>query len=45
VLAAVALAADGGDAPTETARRGAIDGAVRVVAEALGNTRAVARRA
>ncbi|MDQ6811869.1 MAG: DNA topoisomerase IB [Actinomycetota bacterium] len=45
VLAAVALAVDGGGARTKTARRRAIDGAVRGVAELLGNTPAVARRA
>ncbi len=45
VLAAVALAADGREARTKTARKRAIDGAVREVAEMLGNTPAVARRA
>jgi DNA topoisomerase IB len=45
VLAAVALAADGSDAATKSARRRAINGAVRRVAELLGNTPAVARRA
>ena len=45
VLAAVALAATGGDAATKASRKRAIDGAVRGVAEVLGNTPAVARRA
>ncbi|HLI59188.1 MAG TPA: DNA topoisomerase IB [Solirubrobacteraceae bacterium] len=45
VLAAVALAADGRDAATKSARKRAIDGAVRGVSEVLGNTPAVARRA
>jgi DNA topoisomerase-1 len=45
MLAAVALAADGRDAGSQRARRRAIDGAVRGVAEVLGNTPAVARRA
>lgn len=45
VLAAVVLAADGRDATTKTARRRAINAAVREVAEVLGNTPAVARRA
>jgi DNA topoisomerase IB len=45
VLAAVALAAEGREARTKTARKRAIDGAVREVAEMLGNTPAVARRA
>jgi DNA topoisomerase I len=45
VLAAVALAADGRDAGTKTARKRAVDRAVRQVAELLGNTPAVARRA
>jgi DNA topoisomerase-1 len=45
VLAAVSLAADGRDAPTKRARKRAMDGAVRGVAEVLGNTPAVARRA
>jgi DNA topoisomerase I len=45
VLAAVALAASGREARTKTARKRAIDGAVREVAEMLGNTPAVARRA
>ncbi|MGI8506801.1 MAG: DNA topoisomerase IB [Solirubrobacteraceae bacterium] len=44
VLAAVSLAADGRDAISARARRRAIDGAVRGVAEVLGNTPAVARR-
>ncbi len=45
VLAAVSLAADGRWATTKRARKRAIDGAVRGVAEVLGNTPAVARRA
>ena len=44
MLAAVSLAADGRDAATKAARKRAMDGAVRGVAEVLGNTRAVARR-
>ena len=44
VLAAVSLAADGRDARSVTARKRAINGAVRGVAEVLGNTPAVARR-
>ncbi len=44
VLAAVSLAADGRGAGTKRARKRAIDGAVRGVAEVLGNTPAVARR-
>jgi DNA topoisomerase I len=44
VLAAVSLAADGRDATSVTARKRAISGAVRGVAEVLGNTPAVARR-
>jgi DNA topoisomerase I len=44
VLAAVSLAADGHAAPTKAARKRAMDGAVRGVAEVLGNTPAVARR-
>jgi DNA topoisomerase IB len=44
VLAAVSLAADGRDANTKRARKRAMDGAVRGVAEVLGNTPAVARR-
>ena len=44
VLAAVSVAADGREAGTQRARRRAIDGAVRGVAEVLGNTPAVARR-
>lgn len=44
VLAAVALAADGRDATSVTARRRAINNAVRGVADVLGNTSAVARR-
>jgi DNA topoisomerase-1 len=44
VLAAVSLAADGRTAATQRARKRAVDGAVRGVAEVLGNTPAVARR-
>jgi DNA topoisomerase IB len=44
VLAAVSLAADGREATTKRARKRAMDGAVRGVAEVLGNTPAVARR-
>jgi DNA topoisomerase-1 len=44
VLTAVSLAADGHAARTKTARKRAMDGAVRGVAEVLGNTPAVARR-
>ncbi|MBV9839719.1 MAG: DNA topoisomerase IB [Solirubrobacterales bacterium] len=44
VLAAVALAADGRDAASKTARQRTINGAVRGVAAVLGNTPAVARR-
>jgi DNA topoisomerase IB len=43
VLAAVSLAADGRQAPSKRARKRAIDGAVRGVADVLGNTPAVAR--
>jgi DNA topoisomerase IB len=45
VLAAVSLATAGRDAATKTARKRAVDQAVRAVAELLGNTPAVARRA
>ena len=45
MLAAVSLAADGRDATTKAARKRAMDGAVRGVADVLGNTPAVARRA
>jgi DNA topoisomerase I len=45
VLAAAALAANGTDASTKTARRRVINQAAGTVAEVLGNTRAVARRA
>ena len=45
VMAAVVLAADGRDARTKTTRKRSIDGAVKEVAEMLGNTPAVARRA
>jgi DNA topoisomerase-1 len=44
VLAAVSLAADGRGAISVAARKRAINGAVRGVAEVLGNTPAVARR-
>jgi DNA topoisomerase-1 len=44
VLAAVSLAADGRDAVSKRARKRAMDGAVRGVAEVLGNTPAVARK-
>ena len=44
VLAAVSLAADGREATSAAARKRAINGAVRGVAEVLGNTSAVARR-
>ena len=45
VLAAVSLGTAGRDAATKTARKRAMDSAVRAVAELLGNTPAVARRA
>lgn len=45
VMAAVSLAADGRDATSKRARKQAIDGAVKGVADLLGNTPAVARRA
>jgi DNA topoisomerase IB len=45
VLAAVSLAVDGRGATSKRARKRAIEGAVRGVAEVLGNTPAVARRA
>jgi DNA topoisomerase IB len=45
VMAAVTVAADGGGATTKTARKRTIDRASRQVAELLGNTPAVARRA
>jgi DNA topoisomerase IB len=45
MLAAVVLAADGRDATTKTARRRAMNAAVREVSEVLGNTPAVTRRA
>lgn len=45
VLAAVSLAVDGRQASTKTTRKRAINAAVRGVAEVLGNTPAVARRA
>jgi DNA topoisomerase-1 len=44
VLAAVSVAADGREARSSRARKRAIDGAVKGVAEVLGNTPAVARR-
>jgi DNA topoisomerase I len=44
VLAAVSVAADGRRAASKAARKRVIDGAVRGVAEVLGNTPAVARR-
>jgi DNA topoisomerase-1 len=44
VLGAVSLAADGREAASAAARKRAINGAVRGVAEVLGNTPAVARR-
>jgi DNA topoisomerase-1 len=44
VMAAVTLAARGGDAPSKTARRRAINETTKQVAELLGNTPAVARR-
>jgi DNA topoisomerase I len=45
VMSAVAVAIDGRDASSKAARKRVIDEAVRGVAELLGNTRAVARRA
>ncbi len=45
VMAAVTLATDGQAATAKTARKRSIDRAVRAVAELLGNTPAVARRA
>lgn len=45
MLAAVSLAADGREAKSAAARTRAINGAVAGVAEVLGNTPAVARRA
>jgi DNA topoisomerase IB len=45
VMAAVALAADGRSASSKTARARIVNTAVRAVAELLGNTPAVARRA
>jgi DNA topoisomerase-1 len=45
VLAAVSVATDGCDATTKTARKRGVDRAVRAVAQLLGNTPAVARRA
>jgi DNA topoisomerase I len=44
VMAAVALATDGRKASTKAARQRHVKGAVRAVAELLGNTPAVARR-
>jgi DNA topoisomerase I len=45
VMAAVSLGTAGRDAATKTARKRAVDTAVKAVAELLGNTPAVARRA
>ncbi len=45
VLAAVVVAVDGREASSKTARRRVMNAAVREVAEVLGNTPAVARRA
>jgi DNA topoisomerase IB len=45
VMASVSLATAGRDAATKTARKRAVDQAVKAVAELLGNTPAVARRA
>ena len=45
VMAAVGLGADGQTAASKTARKRVMDRAVRAVAELLGNTPAVARRA
>lgn len=45
VMTAVSLGTAGREAATKTARKRAMDGAVRAVAELLGNTPAVARRA
>lgn len=45
VMAAVSLATAGREATTKTARKRAINNAVRAVSELLGNTPAVARRA
>jgi DNA topoisomerase I len=45
VMAAVSLATDGRDAESKSARKRAVDRAVRGVAVLLGNTPAVARRA
>jgi DNA topoisomerase IB len=45
VMAAVSVAIDGRDATSKTARKRAINGAVRGVSKVLGNTPAVARRA
>jgi DNA topoisomerase IB len=45
VMAAVSLASDGRAATSKTTRKRAIDRSVRAVAELLGNTPAVARRA
>jgi DNA topoisomerase-1 len=45
VSVSVSVAAQGGPARTKTARKRVVDGAVRQVAELLGNTPAVARRA
>jgi DNA topoisomerase IB len=45
VMTAVSLATEGRDAATKSARKRAMDQSVRAVAELLGNTPAVARRA
>jgi DNA topoisomerase IB len=45
VMAAVSLATDGREATSKTARKRAVDRSARAVAELLGNTPAVARRA
>jgi DNA topoisomerase IB len=45
VMAAVALAADGREASSKTSRKRIMNAAIRAVAELLGNTPAVARRA
>jgi len=45
VMAAVSLGTAGRDAATKTARKRAVDAAVRAVSQLLGNTPAVARRA
>jgi DNA topoisomerase IB len=45
VMAAISLATEGRDAASKSARKRAVDQSVRAVAELLGNTPAVARRA